>query len=58
MQTQKWQRLRRRLQPAALRYSRQRLASPIVFSTSLEGSVIKMKPTTLASQDTTVSLKA
>ena len=42
------------LATAALR----RLASPIVFSTSLEGSVIEMKPTTLASQDTVVSLKA
>ena len=31
---------------------------PIAFSTSLEGSVIEMKPATLAPQDTAVSLKA
>ena len=31
---------------------------PIAFATSLEGSVIEMKPATLAPQDTAVSLKA
>ena len=31
---------------------------PNSLFTSLEGSVIEMKPTTLASQDTVVSLKA
>ena len=30
----------------------------IAFSASLEGSVIKMKPATLAPQDTAVTLKA